>query len=161
STSVTTDASGNSSLTVSFPVATTASDSITATATDPAGNTSELSAAYQLSGQGSVNPSSWTPIGPAPVMPGWWAYSFAGWEGRVNDVAVDPTSPSTIFLAAALGGVWKTTDDGTHWTPLTDHLMDDSTGSSVTLDMGAVAIDPINPQIVYAGRGDADGPGGT
>ena len=74
--------------------------------------------------------------------------------GRVSAVVFDPsdTSNQRIYAAFAGGGVWKTINGGTNWTPLTEGL-----GS---LSVGALALDPINPQIVYLGLGDAfDGTG--
>src|SRR5204862_5471156 len=63
-----------------------------------------------------------------------------------NSIAVHPTDPLTIYIGAAQGGVWKTTNGGTTWTALTD--------GQCSLAMGSVAIDPVNPQIVYAGTGE-------
>jgi hypothetical protein len=63
-------------------------------------------------------------------------------------VAGDPTNAGTLYLAAADGGVWKTTDGGSHWGPLTD--------GQVTLVMGAIALAPSNPQVIYAGTGEAN-----
>ncbi|HEX3867581.1 MAG TPA: hypothetical protein VHV78_12550, partial [Gemmatimonadaceae bacterium] len=57
-----------------------------------------------------------------------------------------PTDPQTIYIGAAQGGVWKTANGGASWTSLTD--------GQCSLAMGAVAIDPVNPQIVYAGTGE-------
>jgi hypothetical protein len=61
---------------------------------------------------------------------------------------VDPTNSSNIYLAAAGGGVWNTTDGGTTWTPLTD--------TQTTLAMGSIAIAPTNPLKIYAGTGEAN-----
>ena len=66
--------------------------------------------------------------------------------GRVRDVAVHPTDPSIIYAASSSGGVWKTTNDGASWTPLTDY--------QCSLASGAIAIDPANPRIVYVGTGE-------
>src|SRR5206468_1988119 len=54
-----------------------------------------------------------------------------------------------IYVAAANGGVWKTTNHGNTWTPLTDN--------QATLHMGAIAIAPSNPNVIYAGTGEANG----
>ena len=48
------------------------------------------------------------PIGPA----------FTG--GRIADIAVDPTDRSVWYAAVASGGIWKTTNAGTTWTPVFD-----------------------------------------
>jgi len=66
--------------------------------------------------------------------------------GRVRDVAVHPTDPTIIYAASASGGVWKTTNDGASWSALTDQ--------QCSLATGAIAIDPVNPRIVYAGTGE-------
>ena len=69
-------------------------------------------------------------------------------SGRITGIAVDPTNSSTIYIAAADGGVWKTTDGGTNWAPLTDN--------QATLAMGAIAIAPSNHLQIYAGTGEAN-----
>jgi len=66
----------------------------------------------------------------------------------MTGVAVDPTSDSTIYIAAAGGGVWKSTDGGTTYTPLTD--------TQTTLAMGAIAVAPSNHLKIYAGTGEAN-----
>ncbi len=62
-------------------------------------------------------------------------------------MAVSPTNNNVIYVAAAGGGVWKTINGGTSWTPLTDSLPDTA--------MGALAIDPTNSNVIYAGSGEA------
>ena len=66
--------------------------------------------------------------------------------GRVHDVEALPYDPSTIYLATASGGIWKTTNKGTTWTP----VFDDQPVSTV----GVVAIAPSNPQILWDGSGE-------
>ena len=39
-------------------------------------------------------------------------------SGRIADIAVHPTAPGTWYVAAGSGGVWKTTNAGTTWTPI-------------------------------------------
>jgi uncharacterized protein (TIGR03437 family) len=72
-------------------------------------------------------------------------------SGRVSTIALDPgyngTSNRTIYLGAAQGGVWRSRDNGATWMPLTD--------AQPSLAMGALAIDPTNPNIIYAGTGEA------
>ena len=68
--------------------------------------------------------------------------------GRIDDIAVTETDPKTIYLGAAAGGLWKSTDSGMTWTP----LFDDQPNPSI----GAVAVAPSNPSIVWVGTGEAN-----
>jgi len=81
----------------------------------------------------------WTLIGPRPLL----FTDQRQHSGQVNALAVDPRNPSVVYLGADGGGVWKTTDGGQTWTPLT--------GNQPSLQIGALALDPSNPDIVYAG----------
>ena len=67
--------------------------------------------------------------------------------GRIADVAVDPRRPSTWYLAVGSGGVWKTTNAGTTWTP----IFDDQPSFSI----GCVTLDPSQPDTVWVGTGEA------
>ena len=67
-------------------------------------------------------------------------------SGRIADVAVDPTDKKRWFVAVASGGVWKTENAGTTWTPVFD-----GEGSYST---ACVAIDPRNPNLVWVGTGE-------
>ncbi|WP_309668131.1 SBBP repeat-containing protein, partial [Tabrizicola sp.] len=91
----------------------------------------------------------WVNLGPAPIMGGQTAIDnqTRPVSGRVTDVAVDPTNANHWLIGAAQGGVWETRDAGTTWTPLTDE--------QESLAIGAVAFAPSNPQIIYAGTGEA------
>lgn len=87
--------------------------------------------------------ASWTSIGPAPISIG---VTGSETSGRINSIAIDPTDPRILYVGAATGGVWKSTNGGTSWTPLTDN--------ECGLAMGSIVIDPVNPQILYAGTGE-------
>jgi photosystem II stability/assembly factor-like uncharacterized protein len=92
----------------------------------------------------SLGPSAtWTPIGPKPIVGG---FAFIPYSGRLNSIAIHPTNPDIIYVGGAQGGVWKTTDGGATWVPLTDN--------QCSLAMGSVVLDPVNPDIVYAGTGE-------
>ncbi len=67
-------------------------------------------------------------------------------SGRTNCIAFHPTDPLTMYIASAGGGVWKTTDGGSTFQPLTDNL--------TSLSCGYVAVDPVNPPVVYIGTGE-------
>ena len=103
--------------------------------------------------------TAWNPIGPAPIVSGQTAGGLAV-SGRVTGVATDTTDANTIFSATAGGGVWKTTNDGSSWSPLTDNLTD-SDGKPIPLFMGAIAEtrDGSSNEIVYAGTGEANNSG--
>lgn len=82
----------------------------------------------------SLKALEWRAIGPA-VM-----------GGRVDDVAVDERNPSTIYVGAASGGVWKTTNAGTTWTPIFEH--------EGTASIGDIALSATNPDLVWVGTGE-------
>jgi uncharacterized protein (TIGR03437 family) len=95
---------------------------------------------------------AWTPLGPAPIGQGQtFGSPRVAVSGRVSTVVFDPgyngSTNQTVYLGAAQGGVWRSRDNGATWDPLTD--------DQPSLAMGAIAIDPTNPNIIYAGTGEA------
>ncbi|MDE1938996.1 MAG: glycosyl hydrolase [Alphaproteobacteria bacterium] len=66
--------------------------------------------------------------------------------GRVLAVTGVPGDPYTFYFGAVAGGIWKTTDAGATWEPLTDHTPISS--------VGAIAVAPSNHNILYAGAGE-------
>ncbi|HLL53453.1 MAG TPA: hypothetical protein VK447_07910, partial [Myxococcaceae bacterium] len=66
--------------------------------------------------------------------------------GRTVAAAGIPDQPNVFFIGVNNGGVWKTTDSGRVWTPIFD---DQPTGS-----IGALALAPSNPDIIYVGSGE-------
>ena len=79
-------------------------------------------------------------------LPLWESIGPGNNGGRLVAIAIDPTNDSTIYVGGVNSGVWKTTNGGNSWIPLTDHLP--------SLSIGALAVDPINPDIIYAGTGE-------
>ena len=65
--------------------------------------------------------------------------------GRVAAVAGDPVHPLTFYFGAVDGGVWKTTNGGETWRNVSD-------GSSDIASVGAIAVAPSDPNVIY-GRG--------
>ncbi len=66
--------------------------------------------------------------------------------GRTVAIAGIPEMPNVFYLAANNGGIWKSTDAGRVWAPIFD---EQATGS-----IGALALAPSNPNIIYAGSGE-------
>lgn len=100
----------------------------------------------------ALSPAAWTFIGPAPLSnTGVGGDPNFNVSGRIVGVAADPTDANTIYIAAAGGGVWKTTNAGSAWTPLMD--------TQATLSLGAIAIAPSNHLVIYAGTGEANNSG--
>ncbi len=64
----------------------------------------------------------------------------------MQDIAIDPKSPSTWYVATAFGGLWKTTNRGTTFTPIFDN------GGSFTLC--CVAVDPKSSNVVWLATGE-------
>ncbi len=67
-------------------------------------------------------------------------------SGRVIAFAVDPTDRSKYYVAVASGGVWKTVNAGTTWTPVFEN--------EGSFSIGAIALDPKNPSTVWVGTGE-------
>ena len=67
-------------------------------------------------------------------------------SGRTNSIAFVPGQPNILYIAAAQGGVWKTTNGGVNWFALTDNLS--------TLACGDIVVDQTNPNILYLGTGE-------
>lgn len=86
----------------------------------------------------------WKPLGP---------FNFTGTGvGRINAIAIHPTNTNIIFIGAAGGGIWKTTDGGNTWK------------ESVTPDVYSISINDIdisktNPNVILAATGDGNGIG--
>src|SRR5258706_2394303 len=93
-----------------------------------------------LAQAGRIDPSlysalRWRSIGP-----------FRG--GRVNGVSGVPGQPNGFYMGSVGGGVWETTNAGRTWLPIFD--------TQPVASIGAVAVAPSNPNIVYVGTGESD-----
>ncbi|NOT02270.1 MAG: glycosyl hydrolase [Phycisphaerales bacterium] len=67
-------------------------------------------------------------------------------SGRICDFAVDPAQPHRYFVAVCSGGLWKTENAGTTWTPVFDE--------QASYSIGCVTLDPQNPNVVWVGSGE-------
>lgn len=94
--------------------------------------------------------AAWRPIGPMGLFANQESFNgaFGGQikAGRVTAIAVHPTEGRTLFVGSASGGVWKSINGGYSWLPLTD--------THCSLAIGAVSVDPVNPNLIYAGTGE-------
>jgi photosystem II stability/assembly factor-like uncharacterized protein len=69
-------------------------------------------------------------------------------QGRVNTFIVDPNNAQTFYVGAPSGGIWKSTDSGVNWTPLSDQIPQ--------IGVSGIAIDPNDSKIIYIATGDDD-----
>ncbi len=91
--------------------------------------------------------SSWIFAGPSSSPLG-NANALYNGLGRVDRIAFHPTDVNTIFLGTPAGGLWKTTNHGTSWTNLTDHLP--------SLGISGIVISHANTNTIYLLTGDGD-----
>jgi photosystem II stability/assembly factor-like uncharacterized protein len=90
--------------------------------------------------------SNWKPVGPfTHTNTGSWSDG----QGRVNVVYVDPSNENTVYVGTPAGGIWKSTDAGTNWKPLSDELPQ--------IGVSGIAVDHTNPNTIYIATGDKDG----
>ncbi len=81
-----------------------------------------------------INSASWTSLGPGNI------------GGRIRAIAVVPGQPNTLFAGSIGGGIWKTTDGGAAWNPMTSF--------GATISVSSIAINPLDPAIMYVGTGE-------
>ncbi|MGH9416004.1 MAG: WD40/YVTN/BNR-like repeat-containing protein, partial [Terriglobales bacterium] len=98
-----------------------------------------LAAAAQQIPASAVAGLAWRSLGPAAT------------GGRIADFAVahPPGQPETMYVGTASGGVFKSDGGGVNWVPVFDH-------SGGMLSIGAVAVAPSNPSMVWVGTGEVD-----
>ena len=100
--------------------------------------------------------STWDFIGPLPMLsncPNFGGYftgpPLANSTGRVSAIAVDPTTPGRLFVGAAGGGVWMSTDGGVSFVPVFE--------AEPTLAIGSIALDPsTTPVTILVGTGEGN-----
>jgi photosystem II stability/assembly factor-like uncharacterized protein len=67
-------------------------------------------------------------------------------SGRIADIAIHPENENVWYIAVGSGGVWKTVNSGTTWTPIFDNQS--------TYSIGSIAMDPSNPHTIWVGTGE-------
>src|SRR6266849_819211 len=89
----------------------------------------------RISPQGSISPTTWVSRGPQNV------------GGRTRSLLIDPTNTNVLYAGAASGGVWKSTDGGTTWAPLSDFI--------ANINIQTMVMDPLDHNTIYAGTGES------
>jgi hypothetical protein len=98
----------------------------------------------------AITSASWTEVGPLGSL----AFGTRALAGRVNAITFDPTHNGTVYVGAAQGGVWKSTDDGQTFHTTTDHCSPAANCSAWT-SLGVSSIAVATDGTVYVGTGDA------
>ncbi len=123
-----------------------------------------LKSISELSNKAICGISNWIQVGPTAIPKGNTISNYYYWAGllsrkdvkdalvtgRVTAIVLDPSDSKsdTIYVGTALGGVWKTTDGGRNWFPISD--------DTDSMAIGALAIDPLHSEILYAGTGEGN-----
>lgn len=83
----------------------------------------------------------------ASSLGGWTGLGPGNIGGRTRALVINPEDARTMYAAGVAGGVWKTTNGGASWTPLGDFLPN--------IAVSSLALSPKNPNVIYAGTGEA------
>ena len=89
--------------------------------------------------------SDWQPFGPKTISN--HKTSTAN-LGRINVIVPDPSNDAIVYAGTPAGGIWKSTDKGQSWKPISDDLPQ--------IGVSGIAIDPKNTDIIYIATGDDD-----
>ena len=90
----------------------------------------------------SATTANWTALGP-------FGSATNTGAGRLQCVRFHPAGTGTVYVGAAAGGLWKSTNNGASWTTTTDQI--------ASLGVSDIAINPTNTNIMYIATGDFDG----
>ncbi len=91
---------------------------------------------------------TWTELGPMPIPNGSTQSVVSAVSGRVTAIEIDPLDPNKVYVGTAQGGVYRSLNGGSIWTPIFD--------SAQSLAIGALALDAANGRL-YVGTGEANG----
>src|SRR5205814_2114581 len=94
----------------------------------------QLEAEQAIDAQAPITRAGWRWLGP----------DYIG--GRVRSLIIDRTNPSKMFVGSVSGGIWRSDDAARSWRPVDDFM--------ANLAVTAMAMDPTNPNIMYAGTGE-------
>ncbi|MFI5229865.1 MAG: dockerin type I domain-containing protein [Gemmatimonadales bacterium] len=94
---------------------------------------------------------AWRPIGPTGLFVadgGFFSSAPQLDAGRIAAIVPAATAGGPMYVGTATGGVWRSTNNGASWTPITDN--------QCALTTGALAQDPVNPSLLYVGTGEGN-----
>src|SRR5262249_21778709 len=115
----------------------------------PNGAFTRSDAGPTVSGEQTFSGTIWQSLGPKPIqslqLPD---RAFGNVAGRVDAIAIHPTNPSILLIGAATGGIWKSTDAGLNWRPVSD--------TAPSLTTSSIAFSRANPSIAFAATGELD-----
>ena len=97
--------------------------------------------AWHAANDAVVESYVWKSIGPLPLH----GYSYDE-NGRITAIVVSPLDRNIIVAGTSSGGIWRSTDGGSTFVPVSDDQAD--------ITVGAIAIAPSNPNVLYAGMGE-------
>lgn len=115
----------------------------------PAGSFTRSAVGPSVRSSFTFTGTAWQSMGPLPMQS--LPTSHQNWgvvAGRVDAIAIHPTNPSIMLAGSATGGIWKSTDAGATWRPVSD--------TAPSLATSHIAFSPANPAIVFAATGEAD-----
>jgi len=95
---------------------------------------------------GTFGGVAWESLGPKPMVSGYGGLGAV--SGRTTAIAIHPTNPQVVLVGAATGGIWKSTDGGTSFRPVSD--------SAPAIATSHITFAPSNPAIVFAATGELD-----
>lgn len=113
-----------------------------------AGRAQMKNMAQVASGTGQVFATELDVMNRAPdsILAAWQELGPGNVGGRTRSLLIDPTAPNTMYAGSVGGGVWKTTNAGANWSPVSDTM--------ANIAVTTLAMDPGNSQILYAGTGE-------
>jgi len=109
-------------------------------------NYEQTHAAADTNRQPLVPNGQWYNLGPFGFV---WGNGWNGGVGRLNCITFHPYDQNTFWVGAPAGGLWRTSDGGASWTPLTDGMP--------SIGVSGIAVDYTNTNVMYILSGDGDG----
>lgn len=107
--------------------------------------------ADQLAGRLMPQAEQWTPLGPAPLKDiTYGGDSAQNTSGRATTVVIHPTNPQIVFIGAAQGGIWKSTNGAASFASVSESILP-------SLAIKVIRFAPSDPRIMYAGTGEPHG----